>query len=146
MVWDLVLTPELPKAYQAATFWKNIPACIVIGENLARTLFFILALLMPLHVATPIQKKGMFLYVSGLLLYFASWLPLLIYPASAWSNSASGFCAPAYTPLLWLWGIALMGDSFYFGLYFRRWFFMLILIIFIVFHNLHTYIVYCRAS
>jgi hypothetical protein len=52
--------------------------------------------------------------------------------------------APAYTPLLWLTGIGLIGNSFYFNLPFRRWFFILISIQFLIFHNWHTLTIFLR--
>jgi hypothetical protein len=56
-----------------------------------------------------------------------------------------GFLAPAYTPLFWLIGIGLIGDSFYFNLSFKRWFFICSSIIFLLFHNTHTAIIYSRT-
>ncbi|MFC1996709.1 hypothetical protein ACFLXI_03755 [Chloroflexota bacterium] len=69
----------------------------------------ILPLLMPLHWDTPQAIAGIVVYLIGLLVYFASWLPLKFSPDSIWSNSLSGFLAPAYTPLFWLIGITLIG-------------------------------------
>ena len=51
------------------------------------------------------------MYALGVLVYFASWLPLIYSSAAAWSKSAAGLLAPAYTPLIWLAGIALVGGS-----------------------------------
>jgi len=83
--------------------------------------------------------------MGGTLLYFVSWIILIHFSNSYWSNSILGFMAPAYTPLLWLLGIGLIGDSFYFNFTFKRWFFILASIIFLVFHNLHTYMVFCST-
>jgi hypothetical protein len=46
-----------------------------------------------------------------MIIYFASWLLLIVRPDAAWSRSAAGLLAPAYTPLIWLAGIALVGGS-----------------------------------
>jgi hypothetical protein len=50
------------------------------------------------------------------LIYFASWLPLIYARETAWSKSAAGLLAPAYTPLIWLAGIALVGGSWPYAL------------------------------
>ena len=51
----------------------------------------------------------------GLVIYYASWLPLIYLPETAWSTTAAGLLAPAYTPLIWLAGIALVGGSWLYG-------------------------------
>ena len=51
------------------------------------------------------------MYALGVLVYFASWLPLIYASDAAWSKSAAGLLAPAYTPLICLTGIALIGGS-----------------------------------
>ena len=144
LVWNILLTNELPKSFHPEIFWNKIPAFLTYGENISRTFVFTLTLFMPLSIATSLQKKGLILYVGGTLLYFASWLILIYFSNSHWSNSLLGFMAPAYTPLLWLIGIGLIGDSFYFNFTFKRWIFILTSLVFLVFHNLHTYIVFCR--
>lgn len=145
LVWNLILTNKLPKAFQPETFWNNIPSFLTYGENISRTIVFLFTLLMPLSIVKPTQKKGVILYVTGVVLYVASWLILISFPNSIWSNSLLGFIAPAFTPLFWLIGIGLIGDSFYFNLPYRRWFFILTSIIFLVFHNMHAYTIYFRT-
>lgn len=145
LVWNAILTNKLPKAFQPETFWNNIPTFLIYGENISRTFVFIVLFFMPLSIATQKQKKGVVLYVTGTLLYFASWLILISFPSSIWSNSLLGFIAPAVTPLFWLIGIGLIGDSFYFNLTYRRWYFILASIIFLVFHNIHALIIYFRT-
>lgn len=46
------------------------------------------------------------MYALGVLVYSASWLPLIYASDAAWSNGAAGLLAPAYTLLIWLTGIA----------------------------------------
>lgn len=145
MVWNILLTNKLPPAFQSEIFWKDIPTCLTYGENISRTIVFMLTLLMPLSISTSTQKNGLFLYIGGTILYFASWLALIYFPHSSWSNNIIGFMAPAYTPLLWLIGIGLIGNSFYFNLPYRRWFFILISIIFLIFHNFHVIKIYFRT-
>lgn len=120
LIWNILFTNRLPKDFQSEIFKKDIPVFLTYGENISRTLVFMLTLLMPLNILTTTQKKGLLLYICGTILYFISWLALMYFPGSVWSNNVFGFMAPAYTPLLWLTGISLIGNSFYFNLQYRR--------------------------
>ena len=142
MLWNVLLASKLPPYFQPAIFNNNIPALIVAAENISRALVFLMTLLMPLSPVTQQQKTGLLLYVAGVLIYFSSWLALIYFPHSNWSTSVFGFLAPAYTPLLWLTGIALTGSRFYFNITYRRWYFMAACIIFLLFHNVHTFLVF----
>jgi len=145
MIWNILFTEKLPQEYQPEVFWKEIPAWLKYAENISRILLFILTILMPLGLSTSTQKCGLILYIGGTLLYFASWLLLIYFPDSGWINGTFGFMAPAYTPLLLLTGIGLIGYTFYFNLPFRRWFFILISILFLIFHNWHTLTIFLRT-
>jgi len=68
------------------------------------------------------------IYLPGTLIYFGSWLPLLVAPASPWTNSAAGLLAPRLTPFLSFLGIALLGGSWPYGI---------IAALFIFLHTLH---------
>jgi len=145
LVWNLALTNKLPKAFQSDVFWNDIPSFLTYGENISRTLVFMLTLFMPLSFVTPTQKKGVILFVTGTLIYFTSWIILIYFPTSKWSNSLLGFLSPSLTPLLWLMGIGFIGQSFYFNLLYRRWVFVVVSIVFLLFHNAHTLIVFDRT-
>jgi hypothetical protein len=145
LLWNFIFTDKLPKAFQPAIFWNNIPPFITYGENISRIMMFVFMCLMPLKISTSTQKKGFTLYTAGILLYFASWLMLLYLPNSIWSKSVFGWLAPAYTPLFWLIGIGFIGNSLYFNLPYRKWWFSLVVIIFLIFHNWHTYLIYFRT-
>jgi hypothetical protein len=144
LAWNVALTGSLPEAYQPKTFLDNIPVHITYGENIFRILIFAFTLFMPLMVGTNVQKQGLIIYIGGILLYFTSWLMLIYAPDSDWSKSIYGFMAPAYTPLFWLLGIGLIGDNSYFHFPYKRIFFILFSILFLIFHNWHTFIVYSR--
>ncbi|MBX9450195.1 MAG: hypothetical protein KL787_10965 [Taibaiella sp.] len=145
IIWNSILTPLLPALYQPDVFENNIPGWLTYAENTSRILVFLLTLLMPLSLITPAQWKGLFLYVTGLLLYFASWIILLVFPGSTWSMGLLGFSAPAWTPLFWLAGIACLGHSFYFRMRYRKWYFISAALLFLVFHNMHTIMVYFHS-
>ena len=144
LLWNIAFSSRLPSTYQPDIFWHNIPPVIEYGESIFRMLAFLLMFLMPLRISTTTQKAGLIVYIVGTLLYFAAWIALIFYPQSLFSNSMLGFMAPAYAPSLWLVGIGLVGNSYYFNLRFRRWPYMLIAFSFLAFHNAHTYIVYSR--
>jgi len=144
MVWDIVLTDRLPMAFQPEFFWKNIPAFLSYGENISRTVIFALALVMPLRIVRTKQKAGLLLYAAGLTVYFACWLALIYFPDSSWSRSLPGFTAPAFTPFLWLAAIGMIGDSFYFKLPYKPWYYLLVALVFLLFHNIHAGIIYFR--
>lgn len=145
LAWDLVFTGRLPEAFQPAVFWNHIPPFISYGENISRTLIFVITALMPLKLSTPVQKKGLLVYIAGLLCYFASWLVLMEWPRHAWNATLAGFMAPAYTPLCWLLGIGLIGDRFYFKARLVRPGFIGLSLTFLLFHNTHTYLIYRRV-
>lgn len=145
LLWDYIFTNKLPKAFQPEIFWKDIPSFIIYGENISRLVMFIFISLMPLKVNTNKQKNGMVLYVIGTLLYFIAWVILMYFPNTTWSSSVLGLLAPAYTPLFWLIGIGFIGDALYFNIPFKRWLYFLVVIIFIIFHNWHTYLIYFRT-
>jgi hypothetical protein len=145
LLWDYIFTNKLPKAFQPEIFWNNIPSFIIYGENISRVVMFIFISLMPLKVITNKQKKGMVLYVIGTLLYFMGWVILMYFPNTSWSNSVLGLLAPAYTPLFWLIGIGFIGNELYFNIPFKRWLYFLLVIIFLIFHNWHTYLIYFRT-
>jgi hypothetical protein len=144
MAWNIIFVSKLPRLYSQEVFEKNIPVFITYGENIFRMLVFVLPLLMPLRIETPIQKLGLFLYITGTAVYFLSWLAQMYFSESTWSLSVFGSLAPAYTPLIWLTGIGLIGSTLYFPSFYRSWIYTLLSIIFVAFHLSHTFTVYQR--
>jgi hypothetical protein len=145
LLWDYIFTDNLPKAFQPEIFWKDIPSSITYGENISRLLMFVFISFMPLKIITNKQKNGLILYVVGVLLYFVAWLILMYFPNTTWSNSVLGLLAPAYTPLVWLVGIGFIGNALFFKIPYKRWLYFFIVIIFLIFHNWHTYLIYFRT-
>jgi hypothetical protein len=145
MAWNMIFANKLPRLYSPDVFEKNIPAFITLGENLFRLIIFLLPLLMPIRIETPIQKFGLTLYIAGTLIYFLSWLAQMYFPQSAWSLSLFGSLAPAYTPLIWLVGIGLIGSSLYVASPYRSWMYITLSLLFVAFHLSHTFIAYQRS-
>jgi hypothetical protein len=146
LAWNAILGSKLPVAYQAETFDKDIPSAVPLGENIFRSLVMFLPLLMPLSFASRSQKFGLYIFIFGMLIYFLSWTVLIVFPSSTWSMSAAGFLAPAYTPLIWLVGIGLIGTQFYFKSPYQSWMYILLSVIFLSFHIKHAAIVYLRLN
>ena len=144
LLFNLAFMGLLPPAFSAAVFERDIPAAVAVPENILRVMLFALPVLMPLRVDTPRRRAGMAFYLTGIALYFLAWLPLMVMPESSWSTSLLGFMAPAYTPLLWLAGIALLGDTLFLRVPYRWWFYLLLTALFLAFHNTHVWLVYAR--
>lgn len=143
MIWNAILATKLPPAFSPQVFWRAIPSLISIPENIVRIALFALPSI-TVCGAFSTHKRGYIIFALGLMIYFGSWLALICAPESDWSHSAAGFLAPAYTPLLWLVGIALMTDSFIGAQRPVRMGFLALGGIFLVFHISHTYFVYHR--
>lgn len=144
LLLNVLLMNRLPKAYQPEVFWRDIPAWIAVGENTFRAVILVLPIFMPLRVTREGQAIGLLLYGVGLILYFFSWGMQIWYPETQWSASRWGFMAPSYTPLVWLIGIALIGDSLYAPIPYSFWVYVALSVAFLLFHNLHVWIVYSR--
>jgi hypothetical protein len=145
VVWNLLLTDRLPSASSSSVFWRDIPRPLSLLENVSRTLVFAAPFLMPLDVAAPGQRRRMVIFAAGTLVYFASWLPLIAAPSSPWSTSAVGFLAPAYTPALWLFGLALLGRRLFWGDWYRWWMYLPLAAIFLLAHVGHTWLIFVRS-
>ena len=145
LVWNLALTRFLPPALASNEFSRDIPPLVTYGENTLRIAVMVLPFLMPLEVATVGQRRGLLLFAVGTIVYFVSWVPLMIVPHSAWSTSWLGFVAPAYTPLVWLAGLGLIGRRFYLPSPFRWWMYVGLACSFVAFHVTHASMVYART-
>lgn len=142
LAWNIALIARLPSSISKPEVWRAIPPPLAFAENSLRILVFAVPFLMPLHVSTRRQKGGMALFVVGTLVYFASWLPLIAVPQSSWATSAAGFLAPAYTPVLWLLGLALLGQKLSWGSSYRPWMYAVLSMLFLAAHISHAIIVY----
>jgi len=147
LIFNIIFERQLPPAFQMDVFWRGIPQSIGMPENVLRILVTILPFFMRLRASTPNQRLGLAVYGAGLLAYFSSWILLIVAPGSAWSRSIFGFMAPAYTPVVWLASIAMIGSDFLIPrIPFKPWMYLVLSTLFLCFHNLHTYIVYSRGT
>ena len=97
-------------------------------------------------MATKTERRALLVFMLGTLVYFASWLALMVWPDSAWSTSAVGSLAPAYTPMFFLPSLAVLGKRLFWGSFYRRWMYLLVCIGFLSAHITHAAIVSMRSS
>jgi hypothetical protein len=134
LIWNIIFTKSLPRSY-----FLNVSDKIEVFEYIFRILAFTIPLIMKISFETKIQKIGLGIYVSGVGLYFASWLLQIYLPNSRWSLSVYGFMAPAYTTFIWFSGIALIAKQSYFKFSHISLTYFVIATLFVVFHSIHTY-------
>lgn len=141
LLLNAALMRRLPKAYQPEVFERDIPTWLTVAENIFRVLVFALTLFMRLD---PTRKIGLTLYGIGAAVYALAWVAQIARPQSAWSTSPWGFLAPGYTPVLWLAGIGLIGNTLFLPIPYSPWIYMALAAAFLAFHNTHAAIVYRR--
>jgi len=126
LAWNLILGPKItdPRITSDDHSLKGL----LIAENVMRMIVFALPLLIPLKLGDPLRLAGLIVFVVGTLVYFTSWLPLILAPKSAWSNTTNGLLAPRISPLCAFLGIALIGHS---------WLYCSLTTLFIVLHLWH---------
>jgi hypothetical protein len=113
LVWNAAFTRKLPQGYSSDA---RVPRTLLTLEHALRVLVFGLAILLPLRVDDLYGRAGLAVYVAGMLIYWASWVMQICFQDTRWSRSALGILAPAYTALIWLAGIALIGHSLVYAL------------------------------
>ncbi len=143
-IWNIFLVDYLPKGYNYDIFWKDVPRFIGYGENIFRIIVFVLPVVMMLSFKTRTEKIGLLIYLVGIVIYFLSWIIMISFPVSTWSRSALGFMAPAYTTIIWLIGIGLIGNRSFFRIPKLSQIYIYLSMIFVFFHTLHTYIIFLR--
>ncbi len=142
IIWNLAFRDLLPTQFTFEVYWDDIPWFVYWGENFFRVLVFFIPLLMPLSFFTKRQKLGIVIYLLGTFIYFLSWRPLILYPTSSWSTSLIGFVAPAFTPVIILIGIAIIGNKLFFGFRQSTVVYLIVSAAFTFFHIWHVMIVH----
>ena len=146
LIVNLFWASRLPPEWQFDVFWRDIPPALTYGERISSLVVNVLPVFMPLRISTIRQRRGLVVYVVGMLAYFAAWVMMVYFPQSAWSMSLIGSTATAWTPIIWLIGIGLIGDSFYFSLPYKPLYYILPSGIFVAFHFSHALLVYMRFN
>ena len=138
LIWNAIFTKKLPQDFGAETFDMGIPKPVLIAENILRLFVFFLPLCTRVNIGSSIGQSGLIIFLVGIVCYFGSWIMLIRYPDSRWSKTVFGFTAPAYTPLIWLVGLSLMIDSYYFHFPYFPWQYLIPSCAFIGVHLTHT--------
>ena len=66
--------------------------------------------------------------------------------ASRWSTSAAGLLAPAYTPIVWLGALGMLGPRLVVPVYWRPRLYWLLALAFLSFHLAHGALVVGRSG
>ena len=142
LIWNAAWASELPKSYSSPEIWDAIPGWVSITENVLRIIVFLSPLLLKLSFETPLQRAGLLVYGLGLLVYFASWWAQLYYPHSTWSDSLPGHMAPAYTSLVFLVGIGMIGQQALVPIPKAGMIYLAVALLFVAVHSYHSYLAY----
>ena len=146
IAWNLAFTSKLMPPSAMAEFWRDIPAPLVLIENSLRALVFGLPFFMPLQITTKPERRALWVFVLGTLVYFASWLALMYWPHSAWASSIFGSLAPVYAPILFLPSLAVLGKRLFWGHFYRWWMYLYLCVGFLAAHITHGAFVYMRSA
>ena len=144
-LWNVAFSRFLPPAFAMSEFWRDIPTPLAYLENAFRLIVSVLPFFMPLELRSVRQRRGLVSYSIGVALYCLAWAAVMIAPHSRWAASPAGFLAPAYTPLIWLVGLALLGQRLYWGSFYRWWMFLFPAGGFVSAHVGHAALVYART-
>ena len=143
MLWNIIFYEYLPETFSLENFRKNIPTIVLTGENIFRILTFGFTIFLSLGLKDNAQRIGLVLYIAGVVIYFASWAAQMFLSESMWSQSLLGYTAPAFTSIIWLLGIGLVGkDLVIKKIPYNRIVFITLSIIFVVFHTMHAVMAY----
>jgi hypothetical protein len=147
LVFSLYLMSVSPTALTPAEFDKDVPRLLIYCEIALRFMVFAMPAFFSVGVATKTQQRGFILYISGLLIYFLSYGTQNYLPNSAWSASIIGFTASAWTNLIWMTGIGLMGKELFILKYppYRPALYIAPATLFIILHVTHA-IIYFRST
>lgn len=113
LLWNIAFTRSLGTDEY---FTGRAPTGLVVAENLARVATFAMPAAMPIRTQNTLFTEGAVLYGVGLASYFGTWAAMVLWPDRPVSSSPAMRLAPAYLPILWLGGMAVMSGSWaYFG-------------------------------
>ena len=147
LLFSLSLMTSIPNALTPAQFNKGIPNVLLNIESIGRILVFVMPAFFTVGISTTTQKRGLALYLAGVILYYLSYGTQNFFPESDWSTSAIGFAASAYTNIFWTIGLGLLGEKFYFikRLRYRSIFYIVPAVVFVIAHTTHAVIYHQRS-
>jgi len=142
MIISFGLWGALPAAFSPNLFGKDIPGWLVLSENIFRILAFSLPVILYFGKKEKGQTLGWYLYFVGLIIYLLTYLMQIFFPAGAWSQSAIGFTAGAWSTFFWLAGVGLVCVQSWLPIRWYRPIYLGCALIFLVFHTGHALLVY----
>ncbi len=145
-IWNAVVTKKLPESFDADIMDAGMPKLILIAENLLRMIVFLSPILFKIDISTKMGSIGFALYIVGLLIYFASWLAVILIPETMWSKSVFGYAAPAYTTIVWFVGICFMIKSYYLNIPYAAWHYLTASTLFVGVHTLHSVLAFAKIK
>ena len=147
LLFSLSLMTFLPNALTPAQFNEGIPDVLLNIESIGRILVFAMPAFFSIGISTTTQKRGLALYLAGVILYYLSYGTQNFSPNSDWSKSTFGFAASAYTNVFWTIGLGLLGEKFYFTkrLRYRSIFYIVPAVVFVIAHTTHAVIYHQRS-
>jgi len=143
-LWNIIFFDYLPEPYTPDVFGKDIPNWIGYSENILRIIVFAIPAIMVFSLKSRLQKIGFRIYLTGIFVYFLSWIFVIIYPQSDWTAHPIGFMAPAYTTIIFFVGIGLIGNRAFFYIPYLSLIYIGLSILFVVIHTTHAFIVFQR--
>jgi hypothetical protein len=140
-LWD-----ALPVSYSAERFWTGIPNWLGFMENTFRLFALAVPGILYFENREKLQAFGWLFYCIGLVLYLLSYLLQIQFPASAWSQSAVGFTAPAWSTAFWFSGIGLVCARSWLPIPWHRSIYFICVFIFLICHTGHAWLVFSQIS
>ncbi|GAB2629055.1 hypothetical protein GCM10009696_36860 [Kocuria himachalensis] len=123
LVLDLALTGRLPRPLAPGSPGPDIPGWVSWSETGLRVVVLGAPLLMPLSLHDPRSRPVLAVYILGLTSYAGAWAAVVWAPTSAWSTSAVGFTALAWTSIIVFLGIGLR-STLHFVPRYRPWMYL----------------------
>jgi len=136
---NILFTKYLPECYL-----KNISHIIVPIEITVRIILMALSTIMIIDVKDKVGKTGILIYITGLIIYFASYFILInCYETVVGENmilQLSGY----WTAMIWLIGIGLIGKKLFVKIPYHYALYMILSVLFGIIHTYHGYILLTR--
>jgi len=146
LVASFAFWPNLGPSYQPDIFWHDIPSVLGIVENTSRFGVITFSALLLMSWRTHSERTGWIIYTVGFALYALCQWAIVLGPTGWWATSAFGFLAPAYTPIIFVVGIGLIGSKpITSQLMWVRWLFWPTAVVFLFSHNTHALMVFLRT-
>ena len=100
-------------------------------ELVLRIVIFIIPLFLFFDIHDSFFIRNLMIYIFGVILYFICWILIIYFPEAIVTRSWFVQLGPAYFPIIWLTGLALMC---------RSYFFIPVSLLFTCVHTISTYL------